>query len=218
MLLPNCGSFLTAKEKSESSYNYNKPLIRLCCVGFLVFSLTSLATMGVAAFYATYTAPHSVVSAVSYSKAHAASSRVTKSLSALREARPSDIDVCRVVNLVSDSTVRFNGNISIKDISVKPQNYTIKGIGKDIPAVNDYLKSLDFTPSRYEKQLSDIKSSPSKNLTLPPMPGSQPSALNNPNEVPVEFTIVVTPKVAKKKAPAPKSAAQNANAAKGGKA
>ena len=218
MLLPNCGSFLTVKEKSESNYNYNKPLIRLCCVGFLVFSLTSLATMGVAAFYATYTAPHSTVPLVSYSKAHAASSRVTKSLSTLREARPLDIDVCRVVNLVSDSTVRSNGNISIKDISVKPQNYTIKGIGKDIPAVNDYLKSLDFAPSRYDKQLSDIKSNPSKNLALPPMPGSRLSALNNPNEVPVEFTIVVTPKVANKKAPAPKPAAQNANAAKGGKA
>ena len=215
MLLPNCGSFLTQKEKSESAFIYNKPLIRLCCVGFLIFSFASLATMGGAVFYATYSAPHQIVSATAYSKAHAASSRVTKSLALLKEARPSGIDVCKVMDKVSASVSGANGDISLKDVTVRPQNYTIKGYGKDINTVNDYMRSLDFPSAKFQKQLSDVKSN-TKVPAQPPMPGAKisPDSLAS-KSAPVEFTIVVTPKVAQKKAPAPKAVSNNT--AKGGK-
>lgn len=215
MLLPNCGSFLTQKEKSESAFIYNKPLIRLCCVGFLIFSFASFATMGGAVFYATYSAPHQTVSATAYSKAHAASSRVTKSLALLKESRPSGIDVCKVMDTVSAAVSGANGDISLKDVTVRPQNYTIKGYGKDINTVNDYMRNLDFPSTKFQKQLSDVKSN-TKVTARPPMPGAKiPADSLASKSAPVEFTIVVTPKVAQKKAPAPKAASNNA--AKGGK-
>lgn len=172
--------------------------------------------MGVAWFYETNSAPHPIVSTAVYSKAHAAASRVTKNIAVLREARPSDIDVCNVVNIISDSVARSNGNITIKDMSIKPKNYTLKGYGKDISAVNDYVKFLEFDSAKFDKQLSDVKSknkSPGPKLpSAPPMPGAKGFAVSA-NDSLVEFTIVVTPKVATRKAP-PKPAA---NAAKGGK-
>lgn len=214
MLLPNCGSFLTQKEKSESVFSFNKPLIRLCCAGFLVFSLSSLVTMGIAMFYATYSAPHPLFPTASYSKAHAASSRVTKSLALLKEARPSDIDVCKVIDIVSTGIAASNKDITLKDFIIRPQNYSIKGYGKDISTVNNFMRNLDFPAAKFEKQLSDIKSNNKQKTSAPPMPGSKLPAFAPSKDTPVEFTIVVTPKVAAKKAPAP---AAKSNAAKGGK-
>lgn len=200
VLSQNYGSFLNPKEKSEAIYTFNKPLIRLCCVSFFVFSLMALATVGTGLFYSMYTAPHPLVPASAYAKANAASSRVTKSLSTLREARPQNIDICNVISIVSEGVARNGERISIRDLNLKAQNYTIKGVGKDILSVNDFLKSLDFPSTKFDKQLTDIKSNP-KLSVKPPMPGELPVA-SKPNEVPVEFTIQITPKATAKKTPA----------------
>lgn len=214
MLSESCGSFLSARQKGESLYQYNKPLIRLACAGFLAFSLAALATVGGALFFSVYSAPRPIVPAASYSKANAASSRVTKSLAVIREARPQGIDVCNVIAVVSEAVAASKENVSVKDLLVKPQAYTVKGVGKDVLAVNDFLKALDFDSKKYDKQIGDIKSNPKS--VAPPMPGQAVDPLA-PKEVPVEFTIQITSKAAAKKTPARPAQQQGANAApKGG--
>ena len=216
MLLPSYGSFLTESQKNEAKYRFNKPLIRLCCVGFLCFSLGGIAALGVAMFHAVYTAPHAIVPAVAYSRAQTTSNRVTKSLSVIKEAHPQNIDVCKTMSYFSEGVTRSNGNVSIKDISISPKTYTIKCIGKDIAAANEFLKDLPFETDKYEKQLTDIKTS-REFSELPPMPGKDKidsSSDDLINNVPVDFTVIVTPKVAEKKTK-PKLAA-NAAAKRGG--
>lgn len=216
MLLPSYGSFLTESQKNEAKYRFNKPLIRLCCVGFLCFSLGGIAALGVAMFHAVYTAPHAIVPAVAYSRAQTTSNRVTKSLSVIKEAHPQNIDVCKTMSYFSEGVARSNGNVSIKDISISPKTYTIKCIGKDIAAANEFLKDLPFETNKYEKQLTDIKTS-REFSDLPPMPGKDKidsSTEDLTNNVPVDFTVIVTPKVAEKKAN-PKPVA-NAAAKRGG--
>lgn len=208
MLLKNYGSFLTEKQKNEAAYNFNKPVIRQWCIGFLFFSVMAAAAMGTAVFHAMYTVPHAVVPAVSYSRAQAASSRVSKSLGVLREAHPQDIDVCNVLGVFTEAVARSNGSVSVKDILIKPQNYTLKAMGKDIASANDFLKSLPFDSRKFDKQLSDIRES-KKMAALASLPGQ--AAILEAENNPVEFTIIVTPKAAaKNKKAAPKAPASNA--------
>ena len=219
MLLPSYGSFLTESQKNEAKYRFNKPLIRLCCVGFLCFSLGGIAALGVAMFHAVYTAPHAIVPAVAYSRAQTTSNRVTKSLSVIKEAHPQNIDVCKTISYFSEGVVRSNGNVSIKDITVSPKTYTIKCIGKDIAAANEFLNDLPFESNKFNKQLTDIKTS-REFSDVPPMPGpAMPGSENSDsvvnsltNNAPVDFTVIVTPKVAEKKAAPRPNANANANA------
>lgn len=217
MLLPSYGSFLTESQKNEAKYRFNKPLIRLCCVGFLCFSLGGIAALGVAMFHAVYTAPHAIVPAVAYSRAQTTSNRVTKSLAVIKEAHPQNIDVCKTMSYFSEGIARSNGNVSINDINISPKNYTIKCIGKDIAVANEFLKDLPFENNKYDKQLTDIKTS-KEFSNMPPMPGSDDvngSTDNLSNNIPVDFTVIVTPKVVEKKAkPNPK--ANNAAVQRGG--
>lgn len=214
MLFPSYGSFLTEKQKNEAKYRFNKPVIRLCCIGFLCFTLGSIAALGVAMFHAVYTAPHAIVPAVAYSRAQTTSNRVTKSLSVIKEAHPQNIDVCKTMSYFSEGVARSNGDVSIKDISISPKTYTIKCIGKDIAAANEFLKDLPFETNKYTKQLTDIKTSRefADMPSVPAMPG--PDGVDNrgdtlTNNVPVDFTVIVTPKVVEKKAK-PKPAANTA--------
>lgn len=145
------GSFLRKSELETARYEYNKPLIRknaICCLAFAAgFALTLLG----ATMYAKMMAPVKPYDTTYFTKAQILSTDISKGMSKLREARPMDVDVCKVIQEFTNKP----NDVDLVTISITPQKYTVKGVSRNVNAPNDYLNMLDF--GNKHKAISDIR-------------------------------------------------------------
>ena len=163
MLPINSGSFLTSEEIRKTKYEYNKPLIRLCCIAIFVLTAVSCAVMGAAVGYARYTAPKPIVNEAEYAAAQKQANSINKSLAIVRESRPSDLDVCDVISKISNAVAL--SEITVTNISINDKQFVIKGLSKNIDGANHFVDSLEFDNSKYSKSLSDISDNTSDKVS-----------------------------------------------------
>lgn len=144
------GSFLRKSELGEAKYEYSKPLIRkraICCFAFAAgFALTLVG----ANMYAKMMAPVKPYDTAYFTKAQLLSTDVSKGLAKIREARPNEIDVCKVVQEFTNKP----NDVELETISIVPNRYVIKGMTRNVNSPNEYLNMLDF--GKKHKAISDI--------------------------------------------------------------
>lgn len=177
MLPINLGSFLTKEKINETKYNYNKPLIKLCCIALLVLTSANCAVMGAAVLYAKYNVPKPIISASEYSAAQKQAMNVTKSLAVIRDVRPNNLDICDVVSKISSAAA--SSKISVTEIEANANKFVIKGVTKNIKDANAFSEALDFDKT-YTKSISNISNNSSDSLKN------------------MDFTVTITPAKEKK--------------------
>lgn len=141
MLSVKLGNFLTQKQVAKAKYEYNKPVISLVAFSFLTFSLTALVISGLALSHTYFNKPIQTFDKTYFEQAQKLNTELNRNIAITKEARPQNIDIC---NIVQNITQDVPSDISIKEISVTPQNYSIKGETQTIEAANKYVSSLDF--------------------------------------------------------------------------
>ena len=174
------GSFLTKEKKNRTAYEHSKPLFRLGFLAFFAFSLGCLVTMGAGYAYVYYTKPVPVVTGEEYNRTHKLSLDVNKAIAVVKNARPNGIDAVEAVGTFSDAASALKDKIALVDIAVTPDSYVARGVATDIKSCDAYLKSLAFPEGRFTKELSDVKSSDTKEADEGPAR--------------VDFTVKVTPR------------------------
>lgn len=170
MLPIRLGSFLTNEEVKKTKYEYNKPLIKLCCMAIFTLTAASSAVMGAAVLYAKYNTPTPIVAEREYAAAQKQVTNITKSLAVIRDARPNNLDALDVVSKISSAAA--SSKITIIDIDITANKYVIKGVTQNIKDANEFSSALDFDKS-YTKSLSNIS--------------------NNSGEMNMDFTVTITP-------------------------
>lgn len=161
MLPIRLGSFLTNEEVQKTKYEYNKPVIKLCCTALLVLTSASSIVMGGAVLYAKYNTPKPIISEEEYSVAYKQVNNITKSLAVIRDVRPNNLDTLDVISKINNAATL--SEITITDIDISANKFVIKGLTRNIKDANKFSSVLDFDDS-YTKSLSNISNNGGKSL------------------------------------------------------
>lgn len=157
MALPTeYGNFLRKHDVQKAKYLYNRPYISAAVSAVFVFALAGAVTMGAALGYAYATAPVQTYDSAHFERAQALNTRISKSLSLVKAARPNDIDVRLAINSVSNMKP---AGIQLEAIKIRPETYEVKGtVSGDISLVNNYAAALAPIFADKDVKVADIMS------------------------------------------------------------
>lgn len=153
MLPINYGSFFTLAEAKTAKFNYFKPLIKLITNGIFVFSLIGFLLSAGCFAFAVVMKPQQKYDTQNYQSANQLSAKVSNSLNTMKAARPLDINVCSIIDRFLISRPK---DISIRNINIKPDKYTIKGCATSMDGASAYSQSVLFGAKKLVS-LNDVK-------------------------------------------------------------
>lgn len=141
ILSVNYGNFLRKNEQRRSEYEFNRPIISFVASCVVVASLTALIISGAALAAAYAQEPTKNFDTEYFMKAQKLNTDLSKGIALMKEARPKEIHVDKVLHAfvtVKPSTVYLN------EIAIQPGKYTVKGSAVSQDAVSGYASNLNF--------------------------------------------------------------------------
>ncbi len=153
MLLVNYGNFLTLTEMKNEEYCFRKPIIKLFINGLVLFSFVGLLMAAASFGIAKMDNPTETYNSDKYKKANDLSVALAADLRSLHDARPENINVCRIIQTFLSARPE---EVSIANIQIKPEKYVVKGCANTSDIVSEYTSNLIFD-NGYSAKLSDVK-------------------------------------------------------------
>lgn len=141
MLPINYGNFLSKEEHAAAMYEYNKPVISLVVKSITLFAVAAAVTVGMATGYSYISNPIQQYDTAQFNEAQKLSQEVSKSLGVSKEARPNGINVIDSVNKFMAPKTK---EITITQLKIQPDKYTVTAQTENIEAANAYAQALDF--------------------------------------------------------------------------
>lgn len=141
MLSVNYGNFLRKSESEKARYEFNRPVlsfgvtcVTLFCVGIAASSASLYA-------FSLFSSPVPSFSQDTFQSAQALNTNLSKSIAAMKNARPDGI---QTVDVISKIIEMKPSDVMIDSMKIAPGHYTIKGFTSAQESANVFASALDF--------------------------------------------------------------------------
>ena len=141
MLSVNYGNFLRKSDTAKAGYEFRRPVYQLIANTICVFCLAGAAASGLAFAYASMSVPKPLYSADLYTQAQTLNTNLSKGIAIMKQGRPRGVNA---YDVLSKFTNAKPADVVLTDITITPEQYTVKGFTPNQESVNSYVSALDF--------------------------------------------------------------------------
>lgn len=141
MLSVNYGNFLRKSETAKAVYEFKRPVYQFIANTVCVFCLAGAVTSGLALSYAYMATPKPVYSQELYGKAQSLNNNLSRGAALMKQGRPRGVNAYEIINKFANARP---ADVTLTDIVISPEQYTVKGFTPNQDSVNAYISALDF--------------------------------------------------------------------------